>query len=166
MNEAVKRILPIVSALSLVMCNLDPVPNAKSANLGEETPGVPEGQFHRAGQPCLACHDDFSVGGTLYGVRGDKTPLANAELTFTDVNGKTAIATSNAAGNFWIPSAQFTLTFPLHVAVRYGTLEATMTSIIGRDGSCASCHVDPPSRISPGPVYMTQTPSLLAFATP
>ena len=157
-------------ALGLATCSLDPVHDEAVSDFGGEAPGVPPGPLHRPGQPCLTCHDgatahpQMSVGGTIYGVLGERAPLANAIVTLTDVNGSTFTATTNAAGNFYVEPSSWSPTFPLHAAVRLGPLVATMSSLVGRDGSCAGCHADPPSRISAGPVYLAAAAALLPDA--
>jgi len=154
----VKRLL-IVAVLGA--CVLDPVNDDRSADRGEEAPGVPKGPLHRPGQPCLACHDEFVAAGTVYGVRGEKAPLKDVVVTLTDVNGAAQAVTTNEVGNFYLKQDQWSPTFPLHAAVTFGNTTATMSSIIGRDGSCATCHLDPASRISAGPVYVAPTSALL-----
>lgn len=71
------------------------------------------------------------------------------------------MATTNAAGNFSVEPNTWRPTFPLHVAISFGGYSSTMSTIIGRDGSCATCHTDPASRISAGPVFLAPVPALL-----
>ncbi|HWL85387.1 MAG TPA: hypothetical protein VNO21_06275 [Polyangiaceae bacterium] len=154
-------------AAAALTCKLDPVHDDAVSDLGDEVAGIPRGPLHRAGQPCLTCHDGstaspaMSVAGTVYGVLGDATPFAGADVLLTDVNGSTFTGKTNAAGNFYVEQSAWQPTYPLHVVVGVGKVQATMSSIIGRDGSCASCHVDPPSRISAGRVYLVPVASLL-----
>jgi hypothetical protein len=160
------RVLAIFFAGAVTTCGLDPVHDDEVSDLGPEAPGIPQGPLHRAGQPCLACHASgtsptMSAGGTIYGVLGDATPLASANVTLTAANGATFTAQSNSVGNFYVLASDFNPAFPVTVQVTYGTLTATMSSIIGRDGSCASCHADPASRVSAGPVYVAPNASLL-----
>ena len=162
----VRRLCRLWTIALLGACVLDPVPDQRSADLGDETPGIPQGPNHRAGQPCLACHDEFSVAGTVYAVRGESTPAVLADVLLTDVNGKTATATTNAVGNFFIPVSSWAPTYPLHARVSYEGVSAEMTAIIGRDGSCASCHANPSSRISAGPVYVAPTAAFLDGGAP
>jgi hypothetical protein len=162
----VKRLL-VVFVFFALACSLNPVHDEAVSDLGGEAPGVPPSAEHRPGQPCLTCHDGstahpaMSVGGTVYGVLGSSTPLAGATVTLTDVNGATTTATTNAAGNFYVEASAWSPTFPIHAAVTLGGVVASMSSLIGRDGSCAGCHVDPASRISAGRVYLAATASLL-----
>jgi hypothetical protein len=155
----VKRLL-IVALLGA--CVLDPVNDERSADLGDETPGIPQGPLHRAGQPCLACHDEMLAAGTVYAIHGESAPLRGVTVTLTDVSGATKAVTTNEVGNFFVEKNQWNATFPLHATVTYGSTSTTMSSIIGRDGSCATCHLDPLSRISAGPVYVAPTAALLS----
>ena len=165
-----KPLALVLLVFALGTCSLDPVHDEAVSDLGGEAPGVPQGPLHRPGQPCLTCHDGttahpaMSVGGTIYGVLGESAPLANAAVTLTDVNGATFTSTTNSAGNFYVEPSSFNPTYPLHVAVRLGPLIATMSSLVGRDGSCAGCHADPASRISAGPVYLAAAAALLPDA--
>jgi hypothetical protein len=162
----VRRLALAVVALTLVDCSFDPVHNEAIADLGPEAPGVGPGPLHRAGQPCLVCHDGstagpaMSAGGTVYRVLGDATPLGGASVALRDARGTTFTATTNAAGNFYVAPSSWQPVYPVRVAVAFGGKTATMTTIVGRDGSCASCHVDPKSRISAGPVYLAPVASL------
>ncbi len=68
---------------------------------------------------------------------------------------------TNAAGNFYIEPGTWRPAFPLHVAISFGGYTSTMSTIVGRDGSCATCHTDPASRISAGPVFLAPILALL-----
>ena len=58
-------------------------------------------------------------------------------VTIFDSAGDTRKACSNTAGNFFIEKADWDdVSYPLAVAAG----ERSMRSLIGRDGSCASCH--------------------------
>ena len=162
----VKRILPSLFAIILTTCTLDPVHDKAVADLGPESPGVAPGPLHRPNQPCLTCHDGstgtaMSVGGTVYGVLGDATPLEGASVTLTDATGSVFAATTNAAGNFYVAKTDWQPTYPLHAEVALRDVTIAMNTIIGRDGSCASCHVDPASRISAGRIYLVPVAALL-----
>jgi hypothetical protein len=148
-------------------CSLDPVHDEAQSDLGDEAPGVNPGPNHRPGQPCLICHDgttapQWSIGGTIYGVLGSTAALSGATVNLTDANLSTFSVTSNDVGNFYVEASRWQPTYPVKVAVTYGSTTATMTTIIGRDGSCAGCHTNPASRISPGPVYVAPTAALLS----
>lgn len=163
------RAVPAVLA-ALAACSLDPVHDEAVRDLGGEAPGVPTGPEHRPGQPCLVCHDGstatpaFSVAGTVYGALDSPAPLAGVGVTLADATGAIRTASTNAAGNFFLASSDWQPTFPLRVVVDYGGITAPMSTIVGRDGSCAGCHADPPSRISAGRVYVVASAALLPDA--
>ncbi len=135
-------------------CRNDPVEQAIINSLPPSA--EPNGAEHRAGQPCLVCHDAyggataFAVAGTVYGMNDGGTslvPAANIRVTILDSNnGDSRKACTNAAGNFYIFAADWgDITYPLTPTA--GGL--AMQSLVGRDGSCASCH-QLPSANPPG----------------
>ena len=133
-----------VAVATFAACRYDPVPQDIIDGLGEES-GEPS-ELHRAGQPCLACHSVYegatprmSVGGTIYYEASDGRilPAPDVLVEITDSRQVQRKACTNAAGNFWVEHEDWRdITFPL--TVRAG--ERRMISIVGRDGSCASCH--------------------------
>jgi hypothetical protein len=153
----------LAGASVLAACGQDPVHDNEVAALGPEAAGVAPGPLHRPGQPCLVCHGgsgpasvQFAVGGTIYQAQsGALVPQNSAVVSLIDTHSVTASATTNTVGNFWVPEAQWTPAFPVHVAsVTYGDTSVSMTSHIGRDGSCATCHFDPPGGDLVGHVYL------------
>jgi hypothetical protein len=96
------------------------------------------------------------VGGTVYQAQfGPAVPQPDAPVTVVDTTGLQATATTNSVGNFWIPQSQWAPTFPVHVlSINYGSISAFMTTHIGRDGSCATCHYDPPGGDLVGHIYL------------
>lgn len=141
-------------------CGGDPVHDSQVSALGPET-GVSPGPQHRPGQPCLTCHGgsgpastQFSMAGTVFGVKDKSCPLAGVQVQLTDANRSQHSATTNDAGNFYVPLSDWAPVAPVHVALTFQMLTARMTSHIGRDGSCADCHYEPPSPATPGIVYM------------
>lgn len=157
-----------VLVLALAAC-VDPVRSAEQSALGPEDPNVPRGEMHRPGQPCLVCHDDFAIAGTIYN-EDLTTPFDGAVVTLTDATGSQAQATTNAAGNFIIKKSDWTPVFPIGSYVGSdGTSvlgvtvvgddpnnPAQMVTAVGRNGSCAGCHFGSGhSSDSPGPVYVT-----------
>ncbi|MEO7111473.1 MAG: hypothetical protein ABI183_13625 [Polyangiaceae bacterium] len=165
----VKHFLFAAFVATALSCSLDPTHDEAQSDLGDEAPGVSPGPDHRPGQPCLICHDgttapQWSVAGTVTGVLGSTAPLHGATVSLTDANLSTFTATSNEVGNFWIESGRWQPTYPVKVAITYGSATATMSTIIGRDGSCAGCHASTASRISPGPVYVAATAAQLSSA--
>jgi hypothetical protein len=136
----------------------DPVGEDARAALGPETPGVRPGPLHRPGQPCLVCHDGavlnpgaFSVAGTIYETPSSSVGLEGVQVVLTDSTGSSPmpLPTTNAAGNFYITPDQWNPVFPLStISIGF----ARMWSDIGRNGACASCHVNPAGPASPGQV--------------
>jgi hypothetical protein len=140
----------------------DPVGADAVAALGPEKPGVRRGPLHRPGQPCLVCHDGafgdppaFSVAGTIYATPSSLVGLEGATVSITDSQGPpfTTMAT-NAAGNFYVTPDQWSPVYPLSSISVISTSSnfVTMQSAVGRDGACASCHVNPAGPASPGQV--------------
>ena len=163
-----RRMLLVLVALA---CS-DPTHDAEVAALGPEDPNVPPGELHRPGQPCLLCHSDFTVAGTVY-YEDLTTPFQGAQVTLIDAVNSQFQATTNAAGNFIIRQSDWVPVFPIGTYTNdagtavFGVTvvdpnntnnPAQMITQIGRDGSCGSCHVGPsPSSSSPGHIYLTET---------
>jgi hypothetical protein len=148
------------AASAALLFSCDPVHDDARSALGDEAPGVATGPLHRAGQPCLVCHDGalgdppaFSVAGTMYQDANDLVPLDGAGVKLVDALGVTFTTTTNSVGNFFVAPSAYTPHYPLHVSVTSGGRTTTMSSHVGREGSCAFCHVDPPSASSPGHAY-------------
>jgi hypothetical protein len=147
------RAAGLMSALAALVsigvgaCRYDPVPQDIIDSLGEET-GTP-GPTHRPGQPCLVCHSTYegatpamAVGGTVYtqDEMGALVPASRVIVTITDTAGDSRKACTNSAGNFYIEKSKWNdIAFPL--AITAG--DRKMRSLVGRDGSCASCHKNP-----------------------
>lgn len=161
MVTGARRIFGVFAMLAMVTCSFDPVHDEAVADLGPEAPGVPQGPLHRPDQPCLVCHGDMSVAGTVHAVLGYAAPLANVTVTLTDAQDAGASATTNDAGNFYIEKATWQPVFPLHATIALGNVNVVMNTEIGRNGSCADCHVAPATRISAGLVYLVPNVSLL-----
>jgi hypothetical protein len=127
-------------------CRHDPVEQAAINALPADTSA--NGPLHRSGQPCLLCHDSyggatpFAVAGTVYSLDSmGKTvvPAPRIRVTVVDSNSSdTRYSCTNSAGNFYITSWD-TITFPLSASAG----GASMQSLVGRDGSCATCHTLP-----------------------
>jgi hypothetical protein len=147
------------SAILAGACRYDPVPQEIIDTLGEET-GTPS-RDHRPGQPCLACHSTYegalpalSIGGTVYtqDATGALVGAANVLISVTDSTNDTRMICTTASGNFSIDKDTWPdITFPLSVVAG----GRKMRSIIGRDGSCASCHKPPAPGALPGDVGKT-----------
>jgi hypothetical protein len=159
---------------------VDPVHDSIVKSLGPDT-DLPESQYHRAGQPCVECHsskgpaDDhpFVVGGTIYYLPPDAfapVPVDGADVAIEDARGSKIHVRTNCRGNFFVracsgpcpphgPDDQIEFAdvyFPFQVSVSKASESGykRMTYHVGRDGSCASCHRDPPFYDSPGHIYL------------
>jgi len=134
--------------------------------LGPEAANIPQGQYHRAGQPCVVCHGSegpantqFSIAGTVFfGPATTASPIGVGNVTVQledDAQSKFSV-TTNCVGNFWITPAAYNPNFPMLAAVGYaGQPNQSMFTQISRAGSCASCHSDPPNYDAVGHVYIT-----------
>jgi hypothetical protein len=137
----------IAAVAFLATCRYDPVAQEAIDELGDEA-GEP-GPNHRVGQPCLACHSTYegatpamAVGGTVFYAdpSGAVLPAPGVLVRMLDSDGVERKACTNEVGNFWVEQKDWAdITYPL--AVQAGSLK--MTSIVGRDGSCAACHTLP-----------------------
>ena len=120
-----------------------------------EDPAGPS-EFHRAGQSCVVCHSEYegaepemAIGGTIYQANFATLQLQGVEgvfVTIYDSNGATQKACTNAVGNFYVELEDWRdAAFPMSVQVG----NRFMRSLIGRERSCAGCHVLPtPSRVA------------------
>jgi hypothetical protein len=165
----------LIAVAAIALSCVDPVHDDEVAALGPDV--GPKGPEHRPGQPCLVCHGGsgpasahFSVAGTIYQVKGQSAPLVNAFVRIIDANQLHVDATTNAAGNFYIRVEDWTPPSPLYTAIATDKASLTpcdgsdpkcvpMFTRIGREGSCAACHTDPPSSSSTGRVYFYADPS-------
>jgi hypothetical protein len=158
-------------ALAAVSCGPDPVHSDAVAALGPEQDGVAPGPTHRPGQPCLTCHGGsgpadkvFSVAGTIFRAQNEDPPVGiqGAKVVLVDSTGTLPLTdpVTNEVGNFYIAQSDWTPVYPLRVRVDYKAPKSgaypvsPMTSIIGRDGSCAGCHKltpDPATDAGTGP---------------
>lgn len=144
-----RRLLCLASLLAFAAaCRHDPVAQEQIDALGPES-GTPSAT-HRPGQPCVVCHDTYggaqpamAIGGTVYALdtKAKKiTPVKNVRVLITDSSDNGGVvkkACTNEAGNFWIERANWAdIVYPLSAKVG----SASMQSLIGREGSCASCH--------------------------
>ncbi len=162
-RHAISLALFALAAL-LGACQPDPVHEDAVKAQGPETPGIPTGPFHRAGQPCLVCHAErgpasmvMSFAGTIYQSYDNRTPLEGAVVHVFDSRGHEAVTGTNCVGNFFIQKKQFDPVWPVWVQIEYGTQAgqpaAQMLSPIFRDGSCADCHHDPHATNATGHIY-------------
>lgn len=165
----------VSSGLSCVFFQSDPVHDAEVQALGPERPGIPRGQYHRAGQPCTVCHSSagpahtiFALAGTVFSSASVPSSQAGpigvdgASVGVVDDEGARFLVQTNCVGNFFVSPDVFNPAFPILVNVsKQGAGVVSMVSHISRDASCASCHSDPPSTSSPGHVYLpTEAPTV------
>jgi hypothetical protein len=160
---------PALALLALGACG-NPVDDVRIDALGPEVDGVPPSEFHRPGQPCLLCHGEYqgaeprmSVAGTVFATpqRDKKKPpsVEGVTVTITDSFGDSKTKKTNCIGNFFIKADEWQPGFPLAAKIEYpnpdgeGTKPVYMSTRIGRDGSCAGCHVGERSQTSPGVVF-------------
>jgi hypothetical protein len=159
---------------SLGACETDPVHSAAVDALPPEAAGVPQGPYHRAGQPCLTCHGDegpasqpFAVAGTVFFGPGTSSPLVgvgSALVLLEDDSQATFMTTTNCVGNFYIKPGEWPghPQYPVIVRVvgqpQQTHIDVSMQSRIGRNGSCASCHQ------IPTPDDLWRTPGVIHLA--
>jgi hypothetical protein len=145
----------------------DPVHDQLVASLPAEDPAIPQGEFHRAGQPCLACHGsegpaktEFAIAGTIFWHQSkDTVGVDQAAVSIIDSLGANPVLQTNCVGNFFVRPGDWPggsgPAFPLRVAVFKGDIKKSMSSLINRAGSCAECHFDPPNYNLVGHVWMS-----------
>lgn len=136
---------------ALASC-MNPVHSDAVTALGDEAPGVRRGPTHRPGQPCLTCHGgdgpgepDFELAGTVYEAKGKGVPdtsrgASGVTVSLVDAKGATYTTQTNSVGNFYVQEGRYTPVYPVYVTLTRGAVKETMTTRIGRRGSCADCH--------------------------
>jgi len=126
----------------------DPVHDGAVAAQGKETTGVPVGEFHRAGQPCVVCHEEhgpasnsvFTVAGTVFAGPDKFVGVDGALVQMTDSGSSKKEVKTNCVGNFFVTPDVWNPKFPILVRVVKGTATRTMKTPIGREPSCGNCH--------------------------
>jgi hypothetical protein len=175
MSARAARLAPAAGfALALLAGCQDPVHNGDVDALGPEPNNVSPGPLHRPGQPCLTCHGgsgpaqaQFTMGGTIYQTQtGGLVPLSGATVEITDPQNNKFDVQTNTAGNFYVTTSDYQPTYPAHVLVTYNGTMAQMLTHIGRDGSCADCHFDPPGPTTPGHIYLVLSPDAFPGTPP
>ena len=165
-------------ALSISTCLLalllgcdSPVNDERIECLGGEQPEVPPSEFHRPGQPCVTCHGEYAadspilaVGGTIMSTPFNPVPVQGVLVRLTDAKGTVVEKTTNCIGNFQVLADEWTPAFPLRAEIECPTGDEdkpirrfVMGTRITRDGSCAGCHIGPPSQNSPGWIYCAES---------
>jgi len=147
----------------LPSCADDPVHDAEVTSLGEEVPGIPQGPYHRAGQPCTVCHGglgpastQFAMAGTVFNSKTSLVGVDKAEILLVDANGSspTMPVVTNCVGNFFITPDMYNPAFPVLVGIQSGKAKTQMLTQISRAASCAECHTDPQSTSGAGHVFI------------
>jgi hypothetical protein len=163
------RSIVILALFVIAACTAyDPVHDQDVDALGGEAPNVPQGEFHRAGQPCTTCHGadgpaskQFSMAGTIFATQDSTVGVSGAQVLMVDSLGSSppgGSVVTNCVGNFFITPEIWDPAFPVRVAVATPETSAQMIGHIGRQSSCASCHADPRGETSPGHIYINTTP--------
>jgi hypothetical protein len=142
--------------------------------LGKEDPNFKPGPTHRPGQPCLACHSKYGgakpemvIGGTLFNEAAPgKDPFVvgnDYRVLIVDSEGERVKIQANQCGNFYITMSEWPgglgPAFPLYAEIldNKNVQVKRMESRIGRDGSCAGCHIGKRTPYSAGVVYVPIT---------
>ena len=153
--------LAMGGTIALASCALDPVHNAAVNALGGEINGVPQGEYHRAGQPCTVCHSSegpakttFTVAGTIFYGPTKAIGVDNVQVNMVDSLNSTFTAYTNCVGNFFVAPEQWKPSFPILVSIAANGTSARMISHIGREASCSNCHKDPPYYDSQGHIHL------------
>lgn len=141
-----------LSGALVLSCRYDPVPQEIIDDLGDD---YGSGADHRAGQPCLACHSAYAqvapqmtFGGTVYtkDPDGNIIPASGVTVAVFDSAGDSRLSCSRPSGNFYLEKKDWKeVEFPL--TVKAGSKR--MRSLVGRDGSCGSCHKVPDPENAP-----------------
>jgi len=111
----------------------------------------------RPGEPCLNCHGNYSIIGTVYptghepndcnGVNGTTT---GAQVVITDANGVTRTLNVNGVGNFELAGSIAT---PFRAKVVYQGRERAMGAS-QTNGNCNSCHTQNGNGGAPGRIVL------------
>jgi hypothetical protein len=149
------RILFAALCAPFALSCTDPVRDRQIERLGEERDGVPQGPEHRPGQPCVLCHSEggpasdkpFVIAGTVFESNAaDSAGASGIRVYFVDASNAQRTYVTNAAGNFYIPEAEWKdLTYPFKTGIKQGTSKPIeMMSTVNREGSCNFCHKPTP----------------------
>lgn len=157
----------LVAAVVSAACD-DPVLDGTVEDQGNETSGIPQGELHRAGQRCTACHQEggeasdspFTLAGTVFAQPNRQIGVGAAEIRLTDADGTKFTAKTNCVGNFFIKSSEWQPRFPILVDIAKGPVRRSMRSPIGRATDCAECH----TLSFPVPDPLTQVPHIYLFS--
>jgi hypothetical protein len=153
------------AAVASASCT-DPVLDETVDDQGKETENIDQGEFHRAGQRCTACHQEggeaadspFTLAGTVFAQPSRQVGVSGVEIRLTDADGTKHTAKTNCVGNFFIKATDWVPKFPILVDIAKGGVRRRMNSPIGRETDCAGCHTlaippaDPFSQV--GHIYL------------
>jgi len=150
-----------------VSCGLDPVHDGAVKALGDEDPNIPQGAYHRAGQPCNVCHDvqgpaenKFALSGTVFWGPNLQIGVDQAYVRVVDANRAQKCFVTNCVGNFFVRPEDFPkLTFPILVSVEKPPNYRAMAGRIGRERACGNCHKQPRFFDSPGQIRLVNSES-------
>lgn len=146
-----KYLITVLAFAAVAASCSDPVRDGRIRALGDEVQGVPIGEFHRAGQPCVICHTKdgpasnrvFSVAGTIFAQPGPAVGVDQVTVAFTDSAGSQFTTKTNCVGNFFVTPQQWDPAYPVLIRIFKGDRSKTMQGQIGRERSCGFCHHDP-----------------------
>jgi len=136
-----------LAAVLGISCS-DPVLDDVVEDQGNETENVDQGEFHRVGQRCTACHQangeasdsPFTLAGTVFAQPNRQVGVGDVEIRLTDSDGSKYTAKTNCVGNFFITAAEWEPRFPILVDIFKGGVRRQMRSPIGRATDCSECH--------------------------
>jgi hypothetical protein len=142
-------VLGIVASAVLGASCSDPVLDDAVDAQGNETEGIEKGEFHRAGQRCVACHQEggeasdspFTLAGTVFAQPAKQIGVDNVEIRLTDSDNSKHTVQTNCVGNFFVRPSEWQPKFPILVEIFKNNVRRRMTSPIGREADCAGCHV-------------------------
>lgn len=168
MDTAMTRtFVALVTCIALGGCLGTTEDERRREEIGE---GLDPGPEHNPGEPCLLCHGEFALAGTVYLEQDDRFGLEGARVFIEDGQDRLIEGVTNRAGNFIVSVEgeasiddedgwtylDFTPEFPMRVRVTYGDLEQEMETLIQREGSCNECHYRTPSADSVGHVFLVE----------
>jgi hypothetical protein len=109
------------------------------------------GSQMRPGENCLACHNNFSIAGTVFPTAHepndcDGANVSGMSVVITDANNKVTTLAVNAQGNFYSTTSIAT---PFHAKVVSGTKERDMVAS-QTTGACDSSHTETGTNSAPG----------------
>src|SRR5262252_5541870 len=122
-----KTYLSIASVLVVVVAGscAEPVHDLQVKALGDDPQGIPDNEFHRAGQPCLTCHgffgpatQRFAVAGTVFSGPDKGIGADQVTVELVDSEGSQRTVPTNCVGNFFIKAEDWDPGFPLRAWLR------------------------------------------------